>query len=642
MAGGKGTGSSRPIDHGQPHPALDRFRAQPMPDERLLIIRAPGGTGAEWFASGWVARGGTASAGDQHHGPADRVLQWDSETEDAETLTWRAGQCLAASEGPVAVVAGPNAPIHDVAAVHPCRLADATDLLLTPEEIGTLLARSTGTPGRSSAALGRPAPADPAELYRLTGGWLAAIQALQASSRYPRLARQSLTAPLLRWLRARDPLGYLAEAAFLPEYTEAVLDQYLPAHGGPPPSLRELATEGLIRPDEAGDWFMPDLVRDTITDCLREKMPERVDGMVRAAVEAVDRAGRIGVAVDTALKRRAWAPMETVLANRAAELFTTDARHLRALLSRIPEPVLAQMDHLRAALRILASAGPEGMSLPLPSVEPDLRRDRTATRLRERAARKYRDPNGRAVAYGVVEISYLRVSGHYEAAAEAALQLRQAVRGALDSGPLNLPLASIAELHAGLCLHLADRLGEAGLAYTSALDLARHGNHAYLQADALSKLALLSVHQAEYLPARAWLEQQEGPLSQVGWGRGMVSRAGDLARAWCALAELDLDGAAAVLDRLPAEPDTDELWSAHAHVLALLWTLQGDPGSARRLVRIMRRDRPYASRAPLADRLLTEAQHYAEFVTGRSREIPGWDRNPILANLEACRCLGSG
>jgi LuxR family maltose regulon positive regulatory protein len=629
------TGSSGLNGTGQPHPALPRFRAQPVPEERLLIIRVPGGMGAEWFAAGWAAHGSGSSPATPEGAGSARVLRWDSALEDAETFSRRVGRRLAEQDGPVAVVASANAPIHDVAAVHPCRLADPTDVLLTAEEIGTLAQPPPGGPAR-------PMPRDPEVVYRLSGGWLVAVQALLAPQQSPRAARQALIAPLLRWLRARDPLGVMAETAYLPEFSEGVLSRFHPASGSPAPALRDLATEALVRDDGTGRWFMPELVRRCITDYLQEKAPDRVDSMVRAAVEATDRAGRVGVALEAAASRGAWTPFDNVLANRAAELFTSDAQHLRALLARIPEPVLAQRDHLRVALRILASAGPEGVALPLPSVEPDLRRDRTAIRLRARAARKYLRPNGRAVAYGMVEISYLRLSGHYAAATDAAVQLRRAVRGALDSGPISIPLASIAELHAGLCLHLADRLDEAGLAYTSALDLARHGNHDFLEADALSKLALLSAHQGEFQPARSWLAQLDGPLSRVGWGRPLVSRCGDLARAWCALAGLDLEAAGEVLARLPAEPDTDEFWSAHAQLLALLCTLRGDPNTARRQVRTLRRDRPYASRAPLADRLLTEAHHYAELVGGTASEIRGWQQNSALANLEACRCLGGG
>ncbi len=628
-------GTSRSNGAGQPHPALRRFLRQPVPDERLLVIRAPGGTGAEWFAAGWVERGPGAPREAPDAAVQERVLRWDSALEDAEAFSRRVGRCLAEQDGPVAVVASANAPIHDVAAVHPCRFADATDVLLTPEEIGTLMGSRAGGPVPQASG-------DPTALYRLTGGWLVAVRALLTPSPSPRAARQALIVPLLQWLRARDPWGVMAETAYLPEFSDAVLGHFHPASGSPAPALRDLVTEALVRDDGAGRWFMPELVRWCLTDWLQEKAPDRVEAMVRAAVEATDRAGRVGVALETAARRGAWVPFDTVLADRAAELFTSDARYLRSLLARIPEPVLAQKDHLRVALRIMASAGPEGLTLPLPTVEPDLRKDRTAARLRARAARKYLTPNGRAVAYGMVEISYLRLSGHYAAAADAAVQLRRAVRGALDSGPISIPLAGIAELHAGLCLHLADRLDEAGLAYTSALHLARHASHDFLRADALSKLALLAAHQGEFQPARSWLAQLDEPLSRVGRGRRQVSRCGDLARAWCALAALDLETAGEVLARLPAEPDTDEFWSAHAQLLALLRTLRGDPDTARAQLRTLRRDRPYASRAALADRLLTEAHHYAELVGGTASEIRGWQQNSALANLEACRCLGQG
>ncbi|MCY1157096.1 MAG: helix-turn-helix transcriptional regulator, partial [Citricoccus sp.] len=49
-------------DPGASHPALNRFLRTPSGEERLLIVRAPMGTGAPWLAAGWVAAHGPAPA----------------------------------------------------------------------------------------------------------------------------------------------------------------------------------------------------------------------------------------------------------------------------------------------------------------------------------------------------------------------------------------------------------------------------------------------------------------------------------------------------------------------------------------------------------------------------------------------------
>ena len=49
-------------DPGASHPALNRFLRTPSGEERLLIVRAPMGTGAPWLAAGWVAAHGSAPA----------------------------------------------------------------------------------------------------------------------------------------------------------------------------------------------------------------------------------------------------------------------------------------------------------------------------------------------------------------------------------------------------------------------------------------------------------------------------------------------------------------------------------------------------------------------------------------------------
>lgn len=617
------------------HPAVPRFLQQSLGDERLLLIRAPDGMGAQWFAASWASSntGAFQPEGDEE-GP-ERIISWIPDMEDADILVRRVGSLLA--EHPrmsFAVVAGANAPIYELASVFPCRIAGPMDLMLTIDEIGVLCRSYTRMPAGSLSS-------EPEEIFRLTGGWLVAVYALLASPR-GESARRVLAAPLWRWLKARDGLGVMADAAFLPEFTQDILDLFQPVGGQRGPTLPEMISEGLLRADHMGTWFMPELIREAITDIVREAGQDRVDLVVGATVEAITRAGRVDRAIDVAISRRSWPSLWKVLHNKAADLFTSDARFLRAVLSRIPHHIRAQKDYLNVALRILNAAGPDRMVLPLPSVEPDLRNDRTAHRLRERTNRLYRAPDARAVSFGLLEISHLRLAGHYVEAADASIRLRQAVEAAMDARPISFALAGLADLHAGVSLHLADRLPEACLAYTRALHWARGGGHSFVEADALAKLALLSAHQGQTAQTRSWLAELGEPLSRIGWGRRMVSRCADLAQASVALTVLDLEGAGRILQQLPPEPDTDEFWPAHAQLLTMHQAFLGQGSSAAQRLVTWRQARPYASLSPLADRLLTETYHLIRVTAGETSAVPGWEASPELANLEALRCLRIG
>ncbi|MEV4901892.1 LuxR C-terminal-related transcriptional regulator [Citricoccus sp. NPDC055426] len=563
-------------------------------------------------------------------------MDWDPDTESSDQIIRRLDGLLAEDPGHrIAVVAEGSAPVLDLAAVFECRTAGPEELMLTEDEVGDLCrdhpTASLGA-GRLSAR----------QVHGSTGGWLMAVQAMLDGPVREEAAHRPLVGPLARWLRARDPSGAMAETSFLPEFSAQILDEFQPEGGPDAPTLEDLTAAGILRRDGRGHPFMPVQIRNALQEWVRESNPDRVDVLAREAVYALMAADRVEQAVETAATGRTWTVLRDVLVNRWADLFTSDARVLRAFASRFPTSIRSRQSDLNVALRILSLAGPDSMVLPLPSVEPELQHDRTAHRLRERSSRAYRSPDAFAVTYGLLEISYLRLSGHFMAAADAAVRLRRALETGLYTRPISPALASIAELHAGICLHLADCLPEAQAAYRAALDWARSGDNHAQEADALAKLALVQVQLGETRMATGLLEEMTAPLSRVGWGRKMVGRAGHLAQAWAAVEDLDLARAEEILSDLPPEPDTDEYWSVHAALLATIDALQGRGERAIRRVAAWRLERPFAAAAPMADRLLTEVTHRAATLMGRTSEVPGWERNPALANVQAVRRLRNG
>ncbi len=613
------------------HPALERFLQRVGGHHEVLLVRSLEGTGRVWFAEGWLADGRQAQDWSGRGPGSGGPLRWDSRTESAAAFIERIGRHRAERPGePLAVVADAGAPVLEVTAYLDCALALPTDLMLTAEQIEEF--RRGRAPGDDAPAAG--------DLYRMTGGWWKALAAAADGPRGGGPLHQPLLAPLARWLGARDPGWSMPAAAFLPVISERTLAAFQ-SDGESTPTIEQLAAAGLIRRDGPDSWFMPLLIRAALKELVRERDPHRVDRLRESAVHAMAAVGRLDDAIETAVRGRLWSVLHEVMVGRWVDLFTSDARRLRTLLGTLPALTRFARDEIHVLLRILSAAGPDRMVLPLPSVEPDLRRDRTAHRLARRTERLFRSPDAEAVSYGIMEISYLRLAGHYREAADAAVRLRRALDEAQDTHPISLPLASFTELHAGICLHLADRLPEAQVAYLNALDLARKAGHAFLEADVLSKYALWHVHVGEMESARVLLAERDGPLSQVGWGRFMVSRSGDLARAWIAVEELDLAAAEGILSRLPEEPDTDEFWSVHAFLLVLVEALQGRGEAAIRRLDGWRRERPYAA-APLADRLLDEAHHQAAMLAGDLSGVAGWEHNSALSTLEAVRNLRIG
>ncbi|MGD6979599.1 helix-turn-helix domain-containing protein [Citricoccus sp. CH26A] len=728
-------------DPGASHPALHRFLRTPSGEERLLIVRAPMGTGAPWLAAGWVAaygstpaatrasapeptsesastptsdsepaheptsaptpasartpapapasgqpddghstarpddghpaaRPGVAPAPGAAHGPLGelygpevrrRIFSWEQSGGEVQAFIDRVGSLLDDPDGGrVAVVGGHEVPVAALAAAFPTRLAGPDDVLLTVDEIEAYGApdparQPAGVPvqvplrGQVSAQLTRraatngysPKPLTPLQIHTRTGGWLRAVRILLDDPLGNHAAKLAVMSSLMRWLGGREDREVVEMAAFLPEFTEEILAAFSahPAVPGPGPSLQQLQELGLVVRCSDGQRRMPTLVREALQMSVIDADPQRARELSEAAVDATTLNVGVETAVETALRDRAWKRLEGLILDHWVDLYMRNAPMLAQAVGRLPSQVISGLGVTGIVSRLMAVTRADGMDFMPAVTKPDYARDETAQRLRVRTARMPLDPDRRTLTLGIAELAHLRLSGHFAEAAEAAQRVRATVDAAVDSLRVSPAVAGFADLQAGIALHLADRQVEAKAAYEAAYFWGSSGEVDFIKADAAGKLALLSAHMGNLYQTRRWLEKVDEPLAAVRWGRPMLARAAILARIHVATAELEHDKARQLLAELPFEPDSNEFWAAHASAIAYCLTLDGRLGEAEHRIEEWRQQRPYACRAPLADRLLREVSNLAMLVGGRGGAVPDWDRNPMLANLEAMRCL---
>ncbi|NUL49323.1 response regulator transcription factor [Cellulosimicrobium funkei] len=644
---------SLPDSESLPHPALPRFLSSPDAGERLLVVRAPAGAGAQRFAQGWAGEAGLVLSWPVQKSPAG------NQAVEGEEIVSRVGALLEDPDvGRVAVVAGQGAPVGRLAASFPARLAGPRDLFLTEGEVLALATRlSAGSASNSASGLttslasgvapgGPPLPLSPRRIHLKTGGWFLPAVILIADPLAVQTARQLLFSALMRWLHPQDADGSISQAGFLPQFTEDVIDAFRPEGFRAMPSPRGLETLGLLVRDGTGGWFMPWLVRDCLRDAMQESHPHRVAELNRAVDEALAATGHIEAVVRRTVDARAWNRLEDLLLEHWADLFVWNEPALASAVSSLPRARVGGVDVTGFMPGLLNATDPDTVPFTVPFTvpvrRPDYDGDEGLQRLRAGTTRLYRTPDREALTLGTIEVAYLRRVGLFTESADAAVRLDVALTAALTSAPLRPVMAGFVGLQVGASLHLADQLAEAKTAYEKAFHWALRGSAAPLIAEVAGKLALLSIQQGNTDRARFWVAKVEEPLAKVRVARNVAAFATDVARAHLALTELDLETAHDILDRLPADLDTDEFWASQAALVVRAASYEGRGADAIRWVLGWRHERPAAAQSPLAKRILSEAFHAARISTGDLTVVPGWDRSQELADLEALRCLLKG
>lgn len=630
------------------HPAWARFSTGLTGTESVLLISAPSGSGRQWFAQSWSgdrddrivhvrddAR--TSHLGD---GSTAGSLSEAFETHLAEAPAESAGQRR------LAIIL--DSPTIDwaVLASHDWRLVRVPDLLLSVDEIVAL--REHSAPAHSRPEDDHDPHTAAAELHRLTGGFLEpTLLLIRAPSALAR-AQESMLPYLSHWIDMQHNGWEMAKSAFLEPITSPTLSAFFREIHGEPPLIEDLVAAGFLVPDEDGTPFMPDLIRRCLKALVRQNDHALADDLVAVAIDAVAESSDLVSAVQQAAAHRHWKALGAVLIERGMELFVSDARIIRGLLALMPEKFVDQWlgDFGGAAIRLLKGARTDGMSFVLPDGRLEYERDSLASRMQAHTTRLYRNPGPQALAFGLIEVGYLRIAGHDRQAARAAGRLLTALHTVESRSQLRPALASVVNLHAGVALEIGGETAKAYSSYRAAFYHVDGTDHAFLLSDTTSKLALRTALRGDTREAREWIAEHERWIGKVGWGLPTVARNAQLARGLVALADLDLDAMNDALSVLPAAPDQNETWQVHTFLLAMLSLLAGRPRRALDITSSMRSQRPHPSKTPLAQSLFSIADRAADAASPSGS--PAWESAPALPPtpeiqlIDACRALATG
>lgn len=613
-------------------PVWERVSASLDPAARLLVVIGPRGAGRRRVARSWMK--GTGQLLD--------FSQMPPGTTPVEAVQQVLSVLDGAPEARVAAVLPPVRQAFELALRPDAQLVRAPDLFLTLSEVERLAAE-TGSRVESAAGYGHGSGArTPEQVWRLTGGWLYGVEKLLQDPGAETELENVLGRAIAPWIAYVDPEGLLPEAAFLPFFNAEILQAFYGQRVDTVPGLVQLREACLIHRAPDGYWIMPDLARRELRASLQRRSPERADQLDALAVSALAKVSEPGAAVLAAVERRTWRGLWSVLEEHWVDMFISNPRMLRYAAQKMP-PRFARSDLFTAALKILSAAGKDRMNVPFPTAVPDYGQDRTAQNLRQLTQEYFRRPNALAITVGLVELSFLRVQGHYEESGNCGERLRRVVSQVSATERIRPLMAGMAELHCGISLHIANRLIEAANAYEAAVHWGASTDNAFVQANAAANLALVFGQVGNTQAARHWADRADTFLVRTKWGAGMVGRGAQLARAYIAWHELDRHKMGAALEALPPEPDNDEFWPLHAELLTLWERYFGSADAGLHRLNSLRSTRTYAARSPLALRALGHAEFVARVALDPlavPRKLPA--DTPELRNLQAYLAIQTG
>ena len=612
-------------------PVWERVSASLDPAARLLVVIGPRGSGRRRIAGTWLEGAGQlVDFSEMPPGttPADAVRRVLTVLEDSGAAR-------------VAAILPPVPQAFELALRPDAQLLRGPDLFLTVPEVERLAAELGTATALSGTRVPGPAAKTPEQLWRLTGGWLYGVETLLKDPGAEMELANVLGRAIAPWVAYVDPEGLLPEAAFLPFFSEDMLQAFYGQRVDRVPGLAQLVEACLIHRSPDGDWIMPDLARSELRASLQRRSPDRAEQLDALAVSALAEVSEPGAAVLAAVERRAWRGLWSVLEEHWVDMFMSNPRMLRYAAQKMPAR-FARSDLFTAALKILAAAGKDRMNVPFPAAAPVYGQDRTAQNLRRLTEQQFRRPNAFAVTAGLVELSFLRIQGHYEESGQCGERLRRVVSEVAAAERVRPVMAGMAELHCGISLHIADRLIEAANAYEAAMHWGACADNAFVQANAAANLALVHAQAGNTQSARDWADRADTFLPRTKWGTKMVGRGARLARVYIAWHELDRAKMEAALKLLPPEPDNDEFWPVHAELLTLWERYFGSADAGLHRLNDLRSTRKYAAQSPLAVRTLG----HAEFVARVSLDPLAAPRKPAdspeLRNLQAYLAIQTG
>lgn len=559
----------------------DRIGPSLDPSSKILLVSAPPGSVRHRFAKRWLGDNGELLGPDI--GPRETADLLRSSQENPSSR--RVAAFLPADHQTASLA-------RDLGCDH----LRHHDLFLSHHEVSRLARLSH-----------QDSQAD--RIWDLTGGWPRGVLMLLSDPFNEEAVGSAFGRSMMPWLNSIDADGILAESAFLPELSDALLTEFYGDRHTPPPQVSDLIRSGLAVRLPGGDGKMPALLRRALLENQEWENPERAVWLHQQAVEALQATGDTTEAAQTALATRSWSALKTVLIEGWTDFATTNPLFLVDVGRRLPRWMTRRSEIYGPAMKVASAAASDRMVIPFPASKPDYAADRTAHRLRAHAIDHSRRPNAEALFVGLIELGILRFHGHYGAQGrEAAQRLRATALQATATGAIRPSLQAMVELQVGITLHLAEDRWAAIDAYKAAFVVAASTNHDFLAADAAGKLALLKAQQGDPRMARDWLQEFTKHHRTVRWGRDMVARSARMAEAYLAFQELDPSGMHEALQHLPAEPDNDELWAVHALVLVAARVGDGTPETAEQLLDKLESARPYAASSPLARRCLAHAR----------------------------------
>lgn len=581
------------------HPTWERFARNVRsicPEVRVLLIVAPPGTGRKRFARDWLKSSG---GGEITQLPTNLPRQQRT----VRNLFDRLEQD---PQYRVAVLGLPSSAMTLLQEHKDAKTVELGELLLTADEF-------------ENYAKERAPIADPSVYYQEAGGWLAALDRLLEAPDDKYSVENELKTSLRSWIAAADPEWRAARSVLVPEPRREMLRDLYDELA---PSRDELAANGFVIRSVQGTWMTPTLVRVVTTRLMREQDPGIAVFLEERSLAAIaDRVHPVA-AVEDAISKKSWQALGSLLSSGYwAELYTQNPRFLREVASRFPRWVRRDWLVFNQGVALLESVGETRMELPLPTNEIRYDKDRVARLLHSASMSNARKAGARAYTAGLLEVSVLRLRGHYSEAADAARELRFTLGSAGEEGSSHASLRAFSELHCGIALHIGGMEGEATTAYRAAITLGQiSGNH-FVLANASANLALLAVLAGDSVEARNWLTVHRSHIQHVGWGKNMVGRTAVLASGFLALIELDSLALQEQLDLLPSAPDTDEFWPVHARLIAESYVQRGAHQTAHGLLGKLKSSRRVAARSPLAIASLALGQVRAELAACRYSDV---------------------
>ncbi|WP_349827454.1 helix-turn-helix transcriptional regulator [Brevibacterium litoralis] len=486
------------------------------------------------------------------------------------------------------------------------------DLMYTRDEIAALMAEH-----------GEVSDCDVAELWRTTGGWSFAVARLAHLRGRDIAARSFELQPTTdtawtSWLLSHPDQGALFAAGFLTSLDPEVMTTFA-SPTVPVATIQRLRTAGIVRGLEPENAFVPRLVRTALTGFVESASPEdaRV-GWLRSA-RAADSHGHFTEAL-RALHRLNDRSPEIVfsLGSWVHALTEEGNRALGDLQTYMPG--WSESDDPEALVAGALASNVSGDSFYVHLTRSE---HRSARRLADRYTDtlvpydRTEEPTARHLNQRLALTAFQSMHCWFDEALASAEELAEISQAVPERSHLTL-LAACGLVRAGLSFQLSGEPDRAFDAFEEAWRRATSTKNAFVTADAAGRLALWNALYGTRARCLLWLDRLAAALEGVTWGVPYLTRAGDLARIWMALEDLDPVSAEQVSAVLDDAMDTDEMWPVLAAARVRILSHSNQQSLAIRLSERYERERSTMLESVFARTLLAGARVESYIFAGNS------------------------